>query len=156
MPSVYVETTIPGYLVALPSRDLVVAGHQQTHQWWSQARTRFELFVSEAVLAEIAAGDPRLAAQRLHMVKDLPILKLSDSVREIARFYANDLGLPARAKADLLHIAYAAAYEMDYLVTWNYAHIANGTVIRKLFDINARRGLWTPTVVTPEALFEPG
>jgi hypothetical protein len=54
MPSVYIETTIPSYLTAAPSRDLIVAGKQQiTHTWWRTAKERFELFTSEAVLQEI-------------------------------------------------------------------------------------------------------
>ena len=54
MPSVYVETTIPSYLTAAPSRDLVTAGRQQvTHDWWRTAKERFELLVFEAVLREV-------------------------------------------------------------------------------------------------------
>jgi predicted nucleic acid-binding protein len=156
MPSVYVETTIPSYLVALPSRDLVVAGHQQiTHQWWAQAKSRFELYVSEAVIAEVSAGEHKPAAERIRTIQRLPILRLNEEVRRIARIYSAELGLPAKALTDALHIAYAAAYEMDYLATWNCAHIANGAVIRRLLEINSRRGIWTPTLVTPEALFEP-
>ena len=59
MPTVYLESTIPSYLVARPSRDLVIAAHQQiTHDWWATAKDRFELYVSKAVLDEIRAGDP--------------------------------------------------------------------------------------------------
>ena len=64
MASVYIETTIPSYLVARRSRDLIVAAHQQiTHEWWNYERERFDLYVSEAVLDEIrqpvAARDGR-------------------------------------------------------------------------------------------------
>jgi hypothetical protein len=39
-------------MTALPSGDLVIAGHQQiTSDWWS-GRHRFDLFVSDAVLSE--------------------------------------------------------------------------------------------------------
>lgn len=64
MPSqrVYVETSIVSYLTALPSRDLVLAAHQQvTREWWSH-RERFELLVSDAVLVEAARGDGAAAA----------------------------------------------------------------------------------------------
>ena len=58
MSSVYLETTVPSYLVARPSRDLIVAAHQQiTQEWWDTAKDRFDLYVSEAVLDEIRAGD---------------------------------------------------------------------------------------------------
>jgi hypothetical protein len=62
-PKVHVETTILSYLTALPSRDLVIAAHQQlTSEWW-QRRQRFSLFVSEVVLAEAArATRPRIEA----------------------------------------------------------------------------------------------
>jgi hypothetical protein len=64
-PKVYVETSVISYLTALPSRDLVLAAHQQvTREWWS-GRDRFELLVSDAVLEEIARGDDVAAARRL-------------------------------------------------------------------------------------------
>lgn len=59
MPTVYLETTIPSYLVARPSRDLIVAAHQQiTHDWWCDAREHFDIYISEAVLTEIRLSDP--------------------------------------------------------------------------------------------------
>jgi len=45
---------------------------------------------------------------------------------------------------------------MDYLVTWNCRHIANGDVIRRLLDANAELERPTPLVVTSEEiLFTP-
>ena len=43
---VYIETTIPSYLTAWPSRDLVKAAHQQITRVWWQERERYALFVS--------------------------------------------------------------------------------------------------------------
>jgi hypothetical protein len=58
-PTVYLETTIPSYLTARASRDLVVAAHQElTTEWWSRHRSRFSLFVSALVLQEAGSGDP--------------------------------------------------------------------------------------------------
>jgi len=41
---------------------------------------------------------------------------------------------------------------MDYLVTWNCRHIANGHVIRRLTVVNGQIGRQTPVIVTPEEL----
>jgi hypothetical protein len=45
-PRLYLESTIPSYLAAKPSRDLIVAAHQQiTHEWWEGARGDFDLYI---------------------------------------------------------------------------------------------------------------
>lgn len=57
-PRLYLETSVISYLAALPSRDLIVAAHQQiTHEWWNERRERYELFVSELVIQEIEIGN---------------------------------------------------------------------------------------------------
>ena len=56
MEKVYLETSVVSYLVARRSRNLIVAARQQlTIDWWEQERTKFELYVSEAVLQEAQA-----------------------------------------------------------------------------------------------------
>jgi hypothetical protein len=65
-PTLYLESSIPSYLAAYPSRDLIVASHQQiSSEWWQQARPNFEIYLSQAVLDEIGAGDPDAASRRL-------------------------------------------------------------------------------------------
>ena len=153
MPSVCVETTIPNYLAAAPSRDLIVAGQQQiTHTWWRTAKERFELFTSEAVLREVRAGDQACAARRLQLLAPLPVLAVTQEIRSLADSYQASLHLPPKAAADALHIALAVFYEMDYLVTWNCTHIANGHVFRALVNLNERQGRFTPILLTPQEL----
>ncbi len=155
MPSVYLETTIPSYLAAHPSRDLIIAAHQQiTHDWWRSALRRFDLYISEAVMDEIRAGDAEASARRLENVEGLPILAFSHDVNVLVEAYDDRLGLVGRARADLVHIAFAVAYEMDYMVTWNCRHISNGVTIRRLAEANAELGRATPVIVTPEELLE--
>jgi hypothetical protein len=152
---IYIETTIPSYLAALPSRDLITAAHQQvTHDWWRTAKDRFELYTSEIVMVEIRAGDPVTRSRRLQLTADLPILKQTPDVQTLAKHYRETLGLSGKAKADIPHFAFAVSYEMDYLVTWNCSHIANGGVIRRLMKINDRLKRSTPLIVTPEEILE--
>lgn len=59
MESVYLETSFISYLVARASRDVIVAGHQQTTQdWWANRRSLFECSVSQVVIDEASFGDP--------------------------------------------------------------------------------------------------
>lgn len=153
MPSVYVETTIPSYLTAAPSRDLVVAGNQQlTHTWWQTAKDRFDLYISEAVLREVRAGDPACAVRRLEVLTGIPVLSLNQEIRSLADWYQAELRLPEKAGTDALHIALAVFYEMDYLVTWNCTHIANGHILRALMKLNHSLGRYTPLLLTPHEL----
>ncbi len=64
------------------------------------------------------------------------------------------LKLPAKARPDSYHLALATCHGMDYLVTWNCAHIANARIKRILEEINNERGIRTPTICTPEELLE--
>jgi hypothetical protein len=153
MATVYLETTIPSYLAAKPSRDLVSAAHQQiTHEWWETAQERFEMYVSEAVLSELRAGDPQIAAKRLDLVRSFRVLSYSSDVETLVHLYASRLGLAGAGVIDVPHFAFAVAYGMDYLVTWNCRHIANGEVIKRLTLLNRDLGRHTPIIVTPEEL----
>jgi hypothetical protein len=129
---VYVETTVVSYLAASPSRDIVVAAHQQlTKAWWDQ-RARFEMFVSQAVVDEASRGDASVAKRRLTLLDDIPVLGLSDDVQEFAKGLLAAGAVPAKAALDGLHIAVAALNQMEYLLTWNCAHIANAAVRGKI------------------------
>ena len=155
MQTVYVETSIISYLAAYPSRDLVVAAHQQiTRDWWQQVRARFELYISEAVLAEIRSGDPSAGSKRLQLVQDIPILEQTEDVGVLTRHYDKTLGLSGKARADIPHFAFAVSHEMDYLVTWNCSHIANGQMIKRLMKVNTELKRPTPLIVTPEEIME--
>jgi hypothetical protein len=151
--SVYIETTIPSYLTARPSRDLVTAAHQQiTHDWWDNDRKQFDLFISEFVLDEIRAGDSQYAAKRMELLTGVRALRFSADVEQLGLEYERRLGLAGAGTSDLPHFAYAVAYNMDYLLTWNCAHIANGQIIKRLIQVNDELGRLTPIILTPQEL----
>ena len=154
-PKVYLETTVISYLAASPSRDIVVAAHQQlTREWWER-RDRFELVVSQAVVDEVSRGDTAVAARRLALLAQIPLLDLGDNVNEFARELLRSRAVPAKANLDAVHIAVAAVNHVDYLVTWNCTHIANAAVRGKIEEACRSAGLPTPTICTPEELMEP-
>lgn len=114
-PKAYVETTVISYLAASPSRDIVVAAHQQlTHEWWER-RDRFELVVSQAVVDELSRGDAAVAARRLAFLAQIPVLDLGDNVNEFARKLLRSHAVPSKANLDAVHIAVAAVNHVSYL-----------------------------------------
>lgn len=67
-PSVYIETTIPSYLTAWRSPELVMAANQEaTRKWWDEVRGNFEIFISALVVREVASGDSNAAKRRLEI-----------------------------------------------------------------------------------------
>jgi predicted nucleic acid-binding protein len=152
---VYIETTIPSYLAARASRDIIVAAQQQiTIEWWEESHLKYDLYVSEAVLDECRAGDADVARRRLGFIDYLPILKISDEVVMLAVSYSEALAIPEKSKVDAVHLASCVVYEMDYLLTWNCKHLAHGEVRTKMHRYNNKYGLFEPMVVTPLELME--
>jgi len=150
---VYLETTIPSYLTAWPSRDLIIAGHQQlTKEWWATRRTDFELCISQFVLDEAGAGDAQAAQERMAILSSLPLLDVSDAVMELASAILQSGAIPAKAARDAAHIAISAVHEIDFLLTWNCAHIANAQIVKKVQAICTQHGFLCPLICTPEEL----
>lgn len=151
-PTVYVETTVPSYLTAWPSRDLVRAAHQQiTREWWSH-RDEFDLYLSRLVVQECEAGDAQAALDRLAAMKGLPLLAQGPEVSALAESLMRDVPLPEKAAADSLHIATAAVHRMKYLLTWNCTHIANVVLRPKIEAVCRAAGFEPPLICTPEEL----
>src|SRR5262245_43849401 len=108
-PIIYVETTIISYLAAWPSRDLIIAAHQQiTRDWWSTCHSRFEVVASELVVREVSAGDETAAVDRLKIVEPLKLLEITEADLELAQLLVRDAAVPTNAADDALHLALAA------------------------------------------------
>lgn len=151
--SVYLETSVVSYFTSRPSNDILIVARQRiTAQWWRQALPRFDAFVSEAVIEEAADGDKGAAARRLSALQGFPLLDIDDEVERVYEVLIDRLEIPRKALRDAVHLAVASVHAIDYLVTWNCAHIANGEVIRKLIRINTELGISTPIIVTPDEL----
>ena len=150
---VYIETTFVSYLTARPSRDVVIAGHQQiTHEWWDQVRADFELCTSQLVLQEAGSGDPEAAQERLVILKAMVLVDTTAAAVQLAEELVRAKALPDKAADDALHIAIAANQRIPYLLTWNCRHMANATMRPVIEAVCASKGYKVPIICTPEEL----
>lgn len=151
---VYLETTIPSYLTARPSRDIVRAAEQEvTRAWWA-TRNTFELYVSELVVDEVSAGDSQAATLRLQALVGIPLLGMTPEAEFLGTELVKRTALPQRAAIDALHISLAAVHGMNYLLTWNCKHIANATMRAKIEEVCRATGVEPPIICTPMELLE--
>ncbi len=154
-PKVYIETTIISYLTARPTHNVVIAGRQQsTRDWWETAANRFELVASELVLNEAQGGDPEAARARLAAINSLTLLDATEEALELAQQLVNSGVVPTKAAEDAAHIAIAVVNGIEYLVTWNYRHIANATIRSQIETVCRNAGFESVIICTPDELME--
>ncbi len=152
-PKVYIETSVISYLTAKLNRDVVIMAHQQlTTEWWNK-RDEYDLYISELVIEEASSGDEAAAKMRLEALHKIPyLLKSVDDVEQLARHLVEQRAIPKKAEGDAIHIAYAAYYGLDYLLTWNCKHIANAHLRRAITTSVRNMGCEIPIICTPEEL----
>lgn len=153
MDKVYLETSVVSYLAAWPSRDLIVAAHQEiTHRWWRTRRPQFELYASRIVIDEAHSGDEDAARRRLDYLKGLPVLELNQEAKDLGKALISEGVLPRTSVEDALHVAIATVHGIDFLLTWNCRHIANAEMVKPVRGICSARGYDAPRICTPEGL----
>jgi len=150
METIYIETTIVSYLVANPSRDLILSAHQKiTREWWREEQGNCRWVTSEGVRREVSLGDPAMSRRRLEALAEIAVLRVDDAVRLLAKELVQEKLLPPAAVSDALHAAVATLHQVDYLLTWNCRHLANPHLQKKLRAFMAGRGLVLPEICTP-------
>jgi hypothetical protein len=154
-PKVYVETTIISYLAARPSRDLIVAGHQQiTHEWWQISRHNFAVVSSQLVAGEAGAGDPEAADARLAFLAGLTLVEITEEALTLAQRLLQAKAIPQDFPEDALHVAVAVVNGIEYLLTWNYKHLVNAGMRSKIEATCRELGYVAVVICTPEELME--
>lgn len=153
MESVYLETTFISYLVARPSRDLLVAAHQQiTQECWANRRSQFVCSVSQVVIDEASVGDTAEVQKRLAIIGGLPTLEVSPDAESLTRAIMAAGILPPHAFPDAARVAVSAVHSVDYLLTWNCKHLANAQITRRMALVCEKLGQKRPIICTPEEL----
>ena len=151
-PTVYVETTVVGHLAGRQQSDIIVAARQLASRNWWDVRERYELFVSKFVLDECSAGDQVAASERLEMIREIPVLDTQTTAEALAIALMDRCGIPKTEPRDALHIAVAAVGGIEYLLTWNFKHIANPSTRHLIQMICQDSGYTPPIICSPDEI----
>jgi len=147
---VYIETSVISYLTARPSRDLIVAAHQEsTRIWWSDMKDNFELYISQLVIDEVQKGDFEASSRRMEQINNFRKLNLTNSVTELAFHLVSSKAVPKNSVEDAFHISFSAVHKMDFLLTWNFKHIANAVAKKKIESSVNAFGYKLPLLCSP-------
>ena len=151
--TVYIETSVVSYLTARPTSNLVVAAWQKTtSDWWDTHRSRFDIRTSDLTIEEAGRGNPQAAARRLEALDGIAILPITEAAVELSAALLAGRALPVNAQNDAIHIGVSAAHGVDYLLTWNFRHLANAETRDTIRNVCERQGYASPEICTPSEL----
>ncbi|MBX3265441.1 MAG: type II toxin-antitoxin system VapC family toxin [Acidobacteria bacterium] len=145
---IYLETSVIG--AYLDNED--VLRRDLTIRWMEHELLEYEAFTSILVQRELERLDEPHRSSYLNLIKFIPRLELTDEAAILADGYISRGIFHRRFMADALHVALASYHKIDYLVTWNFGHIANVRKQARIKMFNAAAGFFSPTIVTPEFL----
>jgi hypothetical protein len=151
-PTVYLDTTILSCYWYEGADVLAIGRRITTREWWDAERTHFSLFASSVTEDELEAGVYRRQTEALAMSRRLKFLPMLAESREFAERLIRQHVVPASKPGDALQMAIAAAHHMDYLLTWNYAHLANPVAQALLEAVCQKVGWRAPFLVSPETI----
>lgn len=151
-PTVYLDTNIFSAYWYEGNDVLSVARRIHTRDWWEFERHHWQLWVSRTTVNELEAGRFVRQEDCLKMARRMRVLPITKTTHVLADKLLKTGILPESKSGDALQMAISAAHEIDYLLTWNYAHLCNPLAQAKLEAVCERMQLRAPLLVSPESV----
>jgi predicted nucleic acid-binding protein len=123
-----------------------------TIRWWEHELSEYRVFSSLLVERELERIAEPHRSGYLNLIKPLKKLDIAEEVAILAEGYVERGIFHRKYIADAVHVALASFHKIDYLVTWNFGHIANVRKQARLRLFNTTAGFFSPVIVTPEFL----
>ncbi len=146
--TLYLETSVVGAYLDNGEpfrRDLTI-------RWWEHELSEYEVYSSILVQREIERMDEPHRSGYLNLIDPLEHLELTEEVAILADGYIDRGIFHRKYIADAIHVALASVHKIDYIVTWNFGHLANVRKQARLRLFNTSAGFFSPVIVTPEFL----
>jgi predicted nucleic acid-binding protein len=148
--SLYLETSVIGAYLDNGEpfrRDLTI-------RWWEHELDEYRPFITPLVKRELERVSEPHRTGYLNLIKPLVQLEMLDEAAILAEGYISRGIFSRKYIADALHVALASVHKIDYLVTWNFGHLASVRKQARIRLFNTAAGFFVPMIVTPEFLVE--
>ena len=146
--SLYLETSVVGAYLDNGEpfrRDLTI-------RWWEHELAEYDACSSLLVRRELEQLAEPHRTGYLKLIAPLRELELAEEAAILAEGYIARGIFHRKFMADALHVAIASVHKIDYLVTWNFGHLANVRKQGRIRLFNTAAGFFSPVIVTPEFL----
>jgi hypothetical protein len=152
---IYIESSVISYLTARPSRDVVsLARQQRTRELWHLFGETCKPLISALVIEEISRGDSAAARRRIEVCRHFESLASSEPAHALALALIACGAIPDTEPEDALHIAIASLAQVDYIASWNFAHLVGAQAKLKLQLRMHALGLPPIPIATPDEILE--
>lgn len=146
--SIYLETSVVGAYLDNGEpfrRDLTI-------RWWEREMSEYRTVVSRLVSRELERVPEPHRTAYLKLVAPLEQVELTEEATILAEGYISRGIFHRKYIGDAMHVAVASFHKIDYLVTWNFGHLANVRRQARIRLFNTAAGFFVPQIVTPEFL----
>ena len=150
MQKIYIETSVVSYFIAELSDNITVSAHQlATKRMWNYLPS-YDVYISDTVVEEAGRGEVQQAKKRMLAISEFTILPISNDVKSLAKLFLSKQVIPEKCPEDALHIAVAAINNIEFIVTWNFKHINNPFIYKRIETIIQGAGYTAPVMCSPE------
>jgi hypothetical protein len=154
-PTVYIETTIPSFYLTDRRDPPSLRKREVTRSWWARQSLEYQLVTSGFTIVELAAAPDLIRVGAEQLLADIPVLEVPPRFPDVVATIIHHKAMPLDAHGDAAHLAMAALYGCDFLLTWNCRHLANARKVRHIEAVCRLLGLVAPLIITPDNLMEP-
>ena len=146
--SLYLETSVVGAYLDNGEpfrRDLTI-------RWWEHELGDYTAYISPLVVRELERMEEPRRTSYLKLIREMPQLEITEEAAILAEGYVARGIFHRKYLANALHVALASVNKADFIVTWDFGHLANVHRQARIQLFNTIAGFFVPMIVTPEFL----
>lgn len=151
-PTVYLDSNILSVLAYRGGHMESQVQHVKTRDWWEKERRHFSLLTSRWTEGELERGVYPAQKGALALVRRINYLARTADVDTCMKTYIEKGLVPANKFGDAIQLAFCTAYRLDYLLSWNHAHLVNADVQHRLEELHRKMKWRTPWLVSPDTI----